>query len=241
MKTRSDAQLRTTAYHEAGHAVISASVRHSMERVTIVPDGDSAGACISPASLDERTEYGYRPNADATFLKELAVLMAGTIAGCLAKGQRPRWTAGGGVAGYSVVRVKGQKRRVRYSGGDLGQALDIVLHLVPEDEEEQARLQGRVWRLTVAEVRARWPQVRAVAEALLEKHTLSSRGLLKIIRESRGRTGPLTACLSAIARERRLSQEKGRRQRAREWRLTHPEEARQMLELASRLRRSATP
>jgi hypothetical protein len=206
-----------TAIHEAGHAVIAAAARVGNTRVTIVADGDSAGANHWTTPLESEA-------LDGRFLKRLAVLMAGSITTCRATGDPPAWTTGGGVAGYAVRTINGRRQRVRLSPGasDLDQATAIVLHLEPSDDAEQLRLHHRVWQWTAAEVRVRWPEIVAVAKALLQKRTLSGRSVLRIIRRGGRKSGPLAAALSALMRERRLARARWFRAARREWDAKHP-------------------
>lgn len=202
--------LHNTAYHEAGHAVISAAVRWPVTKVTILPDESkgTGGGCHHPVSLDKLTADGTR-DAAGPVLRDIAIYMAATIAESTVRRRSPTWTAVTGLGDFYVIN--GKKTPLRDSAGDLGEAVDRLLHLTGDDGDEYVRLSSRVWRLTVREVRARWPQVRAVAETLLEKRTLCGRSVLKIIRENGRRSGPLSAGLSEIACERRLSLAKHRR------------------------------
>jgi hypothetical protein len=116
-----------------------------------------------------------------------------------------------------MATVEGKRKRVAHASlhSDLAQTADIVLHLEPDDSRKQSRLSNQVWKWTTHEIRARWPQVRSVAESLLEKRTLSGRSVLRIIRQSGRRSGRLSANLSALVRERGLAGERRLRENAR--------------------------
>jgi ATP-dependent Zn protease len=52
-RKRSDKELQATAYHEAGHAVITIAQGLTIDTVSIIPGGYFNGRCIQP------TVYGY--------------------------------------------------------------------------------------------------------------------------------------------------------------------------------------
>jgi ATP-dependent Zn protease len=106
VKRRETGAETVTAFHEAGHAVIAAAVKVGTTRVTIVADGDSAGASHWTTALESEAH-------DGRFLKRLAVLMAGSISTCRAIGEPPAWTTGRGVAGYAVRTIGGRRQRIQ--------------------------------------------------------------------------------------------------------------------------------
>lgn len=71
-----DSEKRTTAYHEAGHTIVSLKVKHSdpVEKVTIIPRGMSLGSTMF-LPRKNRTSYWKNELHD-----ELAVLMGGRCA-----------------------------------------------------------------------------------------------------------------------------------------------------------------
>ena len=72
----SDAEKRNTAYHEAGHALVAASLPNAdpLHKVTIIPRGMALGVTMQ-LPLDDKHSY------DKDYLlSQLAILMAGRIA-----------------------------------------------------------------------------------------------------------------------------------------------------------------
>ncbi len=69
-------EKRTTAYHEAGHAIVALRVKHSdpVEKVTIIPRGQSLGATHF---MPKKNRLSYWK---AEILDQLAVLMGGRVA-----------------------------------------------------------------------------------------------------------------------------------------------------------------
>jgi cell division protease FtsH len=71
-----DREKRTTAYHEAGHAVVAALLEHAdpLHKVTIIPRGMALGLTMQ-LPLDDKLSH------DKNYLEaQLAILMAGRIA-----------------------------------------------------------------------------------------------------------------------------------------------------------------
>jgi len=72
----SDKEKRTTAYHEAGHALVAALMEHAdpLHKVTIIPRGMALGLTMQ-LPLDDKLSH------DKNYLEaQLAILMAGRIA-----------------------------------------------------------------------------------------------------------------------------------------------------------------
>ncbi len=80
----SDDEKKTTAYHEAGHAIISLFVKHSdpLHKITIIPRGRALGITFQ---LPERDNY----TVDSRYvLDKIAILMGGRGAELLLFGQK---------------------------------------------------------------------------------------------------------------------------------------------------------
>ena len=72
----SDEEKRNTAYHEAGHALVAAMMKHSdpLHKVTIIPRGMALGVTMQ-LPIDDKHSYSRN-----YLLAQLAILMAGRIA-----------------------------------------------------------------------------------------------------------------------------------------------------------------
>ncbi|MDZ7708273.1 MAG: ATP-dependent zinc metalloprotease FtsH [Trueperaceae bacterium] len=103
----SEADRRTIAYHEAGHAVLAATLKHAdpLEKVSIVPRGQSMGVTHQ---LPAREKYVYEREY---LLDRLAVVMGGRAAEMLALG-----TQTSGAAGDFQEATKLARRMVREFG-----------------------------------------------------------------------------------------------------------------------------
>ncbi len=105
--TLTEDDRRTIAYHEAGHAVLAATLKHAdpLEKVSIVPRGQSMGVTHQ---LPEREKYVYEREY---LLDRLAVVMGGRAAETLALG-----TQTSGAAGDFLEATKLARRMVREFG-----------------------------------------------------------------------------------------------------------------------------
>ncbi len=155
------AMKRVTAYHEAGHAVICRRERVPVTRLTIRPDGYALGGC----TFDH-------PDMDChgRIRQQVRIAMAGQIAERLSRAEWP-------------------KRMPDYSKPGYGSDLKLIERgkLLPECifRSDDANTAWRRWQWTCVRdvLHEFWPQVVAVAEALLERETLSGDEVSAIIRE----------------------------------------------------------
>ncbi len=73
--------LESTAYHEAGHAVVAFELEIPFESVTIAPDEESVGSMIYQRRLQKLDDYGsISARRRATLEAHVRVLIAGWIA-----------------------------------------------------------------------------------------------------------------------------------------------------------------
>jgi hypothetical protein len=146
-------RLLATAYHEAGHAVMHWRLGRPIKTVTIIPHGDSSGVCVSGRSLlrskngELNTSARCLPNIE----NEVMILLAGAIA-------------------HRIHRKSGFRNYVADS--DWGKAADVALRVNGSGEIATAWLKWLELRTRVR-VKSLWPRITAVADALMEKQTLS--------------------------------------------------------------------
>jgi hypothetical protein len=161
-----------TAHHEAGHAVLSAAINAHPERVSIRGHegtlGRSAQKMVGPP----------------TFLAQ--VYLAGFAAEHLLTSRRPRSLdveVGLGLLAhldpYLVATIDG----VGASDG-YGAVHQVLCSGVREVEAEVRVEVERLYGLARESLRAVWPSVKAVAEALLEREELDAAGLDAAIGEA---------------------------------------------------------
>jgi ATP-dependent Zn protease len=159
---------RNTAYHEAGHALIARQEKRDLAEVSIAfkfqpaLDWDSGGR-VSYGEWREEQGLDYVDKA----VRETRIAMAGTIAEQIARNKRPI--------------------RLRYFGTDL-QAIESVrqrcVHpLFCSEESYDAWLRWQ-WLYVRDMLYFFWPAVEIVAEALLERETITGDECEEIVRLS---------------------------------------------------------
>ena len=171
-----------TAYHEAGHAVVSSVLRPSLPvtKVTIAKDGNAAGTTF----FDSSSPYWDQSKTREMLVAELATALAGRSAEVLKFGfQQIDAGASGDIEGATTTAWRG----IASSGFDP--------ELGPINLETIAKLQGRAsgWIFDLAQrkvheillegqnraqeiLRANWQQVEALVANLLKKKTLTEAG-----------------------------------------------------------------
>jgi len=183
------ARPRQIAYHEAGHAVIGWRLRTRVRRASIRPENDgSAGHVLmvkfrkgwDPDLLDE---YVVRRRLEPQIIS----LFAGVIAERRFTGRRHNWTG----AGY-----------------DLHEAAGLVLHCVGGNPGPVfTKYSAWLWETAKERVEGHWPQIEAVAAALLESETMTGQQIRDVILASYGLqpwVAPAVAAMLSAAIDKRL-------------------------------------
>lgn len=167
MKTPKPASRRT-AYHEAGHAAISILFRLPFRRVTINPnmtagtDGHVSGGTIPEwiCALADDGDIWENPSATSRAIDTISMLKAGHIA------------------------ERHATKRPDYDGasGDRMQAYDWLVCLASEEPHEELLALDR-WLdlLTARLVKRHWKAIEAVAQALIERQSLSGQEVRRIV------------------------------------------------------------
>lgn len=147
--------LKRTAYHEAGHAVIAKARGLALRRMTIRPRGDLLGSTIA----------GTRRVGPVADRKNIAVALAGHIAEQMAVGKLDAAALEGSLddmtTAYRLMRRRGFRT-----------------HAAQEEEY------WRVGIAVHEELRARWRAVQALARALLEREHFSGKEARRSIRQA---------------------------------------------------------
>lgn len=160
-------RLEKTAYHEAGHAVISFFQKKRFQTVSIIPIEDSLGR-VSNYKEDAKKFIDQLENELFTLRirkqieDRIMILFAGNIAEKLAAGR------------YNMVG----------SGSDYHQAFDLLFHISGSTEEGNAYAKWLFIRtknhLSVSHI---WPIVEALARELLEKQEIGYKTARRIIQD----------------------------------------------------------
>jgi hypothetical protein len=163
-KEKGERERRATAYHEAGHAVMSVELRLVVASVNLHRDEHQLGVCRGGGALPQEEDF-HMPNGKTRrwVEREIMVLLAGSEAEAMFTGRKNHLGA----------------------RSDLHSAVDLASTVCNTVDEVQAYL------LLLA-IRARdllatehlWAAVVAVAEALLERGELKGREVRRIVRRA---------------------------------------------------------
>ena len=197
----SDDEKRTTAYHEAGHALIAKLIPGTdpVHKVTIIPRGRALGVTMQLPTDD-------RHNYSKEFLyNNLAILMGGRVAEELVL---KHMTTG---AGNDLERATdlarkmvcewgmseklgpltfGKKEEEVFLGREMGSRRDFSEQIALEIDQEVKRLVTENYERAKRLLTEHMASLKGLAEALLEKEVLDSADIDQIILQSTLQTVP---------------------------------------------------
>ena len=195
-----------TAYHEAGHTVVQASLEDAdpIHKVTIIPRGNMGGATFS---LPEKDRYGY---GKKYLLATMRVLCGGRIAE-----QRKTADVSSGAAmdiemvtqyARHMILEWGMSDRlgfVKYSGTDTRETFIPDKDYSPDTariiDEEVKTLIDAAYAEAQRLLDQNWDKVVAIAEALLKYETLQSDDIKRLMRGERLGKPTVSELLEAAA------------------------------------------
>jgi hypothetical protein len=176
-RTGSISRLEETAYHEAGHAVLAWLAGSPFERVSIIPEEDSAGHIINPW-----WKLAEPPNEFVNLTcPTCGAYVTPLVAQCFRddelrdEGDVALHAAQVLYAGGEAVKLRrGVRQRSVGCGSDDAQIADVIASAWPDYDDATHRALCRYLRLSArAELRREWVEVSALAAALLERRTLT--------------------------------------------------------------------
>lgn len=158
-----------TAYHEGGHAVLSAAINDTPRHVSIRPNDDTLG------------RSGARMSARSTSLVQ--VHLAGFAAEHVLMSRRPRQLDE--EVGFALVSRSDEALRKAFVGSehhDGYRAVQEVLRMgAYEDDEAIKREVDRFYEIARGSLSAVWAAVTAMASALLEREELDREDVEKVL------------------------------------------------------------
>jgi hypothetical protein len=161
---RVDARTRT-AYHEAGHAVLSAAIADTPERVSILPDAHTLGRSSARMSVHP--------------VSRVQVHLAGFAAEHIVTGRRPRQLDQ--EVGFAIISRLDPALRAAFVGSkdrDGQRAVQEVLGMCLVDTDDDIKREvDRYYQVARESLAAVWRVVDRVTLALLEHDELDRRGL----------------------------------------------------------------
>jgi hypothetical protein len=157
--------LTTTAYHEAGHAALSAAISDTPQYVTIRPDGHTLGR--------SRAMPSHRPTT------RVQVLLAGYAAEHLLTGRRTRQFDRD--VGFAIISRLDPSLRAAFQGveeSDGHRAVEQILGMDVPGTDDEIRVEvDRFYEISRLSLAAVWPTVSALAAALLVREELDRDGI----------------------------------------------------------------
>jgi cell division protease FtsH len=195
----SDEEKKSTAYHEAGHALIAALIPEAdpIHKVTIIPRGLALGI-TQQLPLDDRYTYS------KTYLEaQLSVLMAGRVAEILFLNK----TTTGAANDFERATEIARKMVCQYGMSDLGPLTfgerddlvflgkDLAMHKNFSEKTaelidmEVKKIVTRNFERSKGLVEKNMSALKTIAEALLDKEVLSSEEIEDIIKKNKKGSG----------------------------------------------------
>jgi cell division protease FtsH len=188
----SDEEKRTTAYHEAGHALVARLIPGTdpVHKVTIIPRGRALGLTMQLPTDDRYTypkEYLYNNIAilmGGRAAEEIELKFMTTGAGNdieratdLARKMVCEW----GMSEKMGPLTFGKKEQEIFLGREISQHRDYSEHTAIEIDQEVRRLVTENYERAKTLIRDNIKALRALAEALLEREVLDAPEIEKII------------------------------------------------------------
>jgi cell division protease FtsH len=197
----SDEEKRTTAYHEAGHALIAKLIPGTdpVHKVTIIPRGRALGVTMQ-LPIDDR--HGY---SKAYLINQLAILMGGRVAEELVLKEM---TTG---AGNDLERATdlarkmvcewgmsekmgpltfGKQNEQVFLGREMGSQRDFSDQIAMEIDQEVRRLVTENYDRAKRLLTENMASLKRLAEALLEKEVLDGSDIDQILLQSTSQAVP---------------------------------------------------
>ena len=195
-KVFSEKEKKISAYHEAGHALVSMSLPYTepVKKVSIVARGMAAGYTLKLPKEDKR----FRTKKE--FLNELAVLLGGysaeklvfkdistgasndlEIASTLAKKLVKEY----GMSDKLGPVVFGKKEALVFLGKEFGEEKDYSEKTAQEIDKEIIQLIKNAQRTAYNILKRKRKILDRIAKALIQKETLEREELEKIVKKSR--------------------------------------------------------
>lgn len=203
-----DEEKKFTAWHEAGHALVSVMLKHThpLHKVTIIPRGQALGATMY---LPENDVFSRRRKE---MLDTLAVTMAGRIAeeiisedtstGAAGDIQQATQLARAMVCQYGMsdklgMVLYGTDNEHVFIGRDMMQRKDYSEHTAQEIDAEVKRIISEAYNIAKEIISTNRDKLELIAKALLEFETLEGNQVEEIIRTGRFTPPPPTPQVDA--------------------------------------------
>ena len=192
----SDQEKKITAYHEAGHALVSHKLPHAdqVRKVSIIARGSAAGFTLKLPTEDKKL------HSRSEFLEELAVLLGGRVAeeeifgeittGASSDLRQTTQLAKKLITEYGMsdqlgLRTFGVKEEMVFLGRDWHEQKDYSEKSAEEIDREISRLIKEASNLARKVIIKDRQELDKIANALLEKETLEAEEFAALFKEEK--------------------------------------------------------
>jgi ATP-dependent Zn protease len=159
MKQQKNKVCESTAYHEAGHAVAHIFLHLPFKKVSIRPDGETSGHCMSNGQRYLKgVDYDLTPAKQDRIFRNVQTMFAGH---------------------YAQKRFNRKSVRRWHSQTDYHNAVGLLFYI--SEPPAINRLIRWLECRTQMLIETRWQQIETVARALLERETLTSDEVRELI------------------------------------------------------------
>jgi cell division protease FtsH len=190
-------ERKMISYHEAGHALVAATLPHSdpIHKVTIIPRGRAMGVT---QQLPERDKYLYDRDY---MLDRIAVMLGGRASESLALGTTTsgaendlkeatrlarKMVLDWGMSSRMGHIAFGSARSHIFLGEDIGKPREYSESTAREIDGEIKQLLNNAYDRATSVLEKHRERLGKIAESLLQKEELSGEEILKVIREKEG-------------------------------------------------------
>lgn len=197
----SEEEKRTTAYHEAGHALLNVILEHTdpLHKVSIIPRGPALGVTMM---LPERDKYNARKKE---VLDDLCVAMGGRVAeevflGDISSGaagdiKMATWYAKKMVCEWGMSETLGMvgysdESSMTFLGRDLGSARGYSEATAQEIDKEVRQFVNSAYQRAKDLIVANRDKMELITQALLEYETLDAKHIIDIVKHGHMLTPP---------------------------------------------------
>jgi ATP-dependent Zn protease len=168
MRRRMGEESRLTAYHEAGHMVVAWELGLNVLGATVIPDPEEgyAGRVVVP--VEDRVRYADWVESERAYLfAHMVMLYAG-----IAAGER-----------YLGAPLPEMNIDVGFVSpdSDYDGIADALLNVAGPGEKDQLETSASAQRIAENRVTARWSQIEAVAQTLMDRETLDERECRRVL------------------------------------------------------------
>jgi cell division protease FtsH len=192
----SDEEKKYTAWHEAGHALVSVVLEHThpLHKVTIIPRGQALGATMS---LPEKDIYNRRRKE---MLDMIAVTMAGRIAEEIVAGDISTGASGDiqqatqlaramvchfGMSDKLGMVLYGENNEYVFLGREMTRGKDYSERIAQEIDAEVKRMIDDGYQRAKQIIDTHRDKLELIANSLLEYETLDGKQVEEIVRTGR--------------------------------------------------------